>query len=226
MTNRGDARDSILRERLASVSDWPDATLNQWINDAIAEYSVHFPRYLTGTINCVADQVEYSLSSLTNPQRILCVEYPDGGDPMTFLARRAVNDTRGFWGKDYYDVWGADSPSTLVIGQKPSLGEDIVVHYLGDHDYPSTDNDVLTVPDRHLEGLALFVWMCAARELLAAEAADPQTTTLLLAQFDVLVYRAGREFREWLRRVQGEAEEEELDVEGLESASWEHLRSR
>ena len=205
MTTRADLRDDIMRERLADATQWPDSTLNQWIEDAIAEYSVHFPRTdLEATIDCVDDQREYDLSSeLTRPQGILRVEYPSGEDPPEYLTRRSVDDSRGFWGGEYYDVRG-DPPHTLFVGEKPDDGEDIVVFYDGDHLYPTDDADMLTVPDQHLEGLVLFVWWKAAQELLAAEAKDPQTTTLLLTQFDMLTYRAAREYRYWLRDVKGE----------------------
>jgi len=191
---------------MADATQWPDATLDAWINDAIRDYSCYFPRRLTKSIACVTDQLEYSLSVLTNPQAVSSVEYPDGEDPMSFLARRPAEGVKDFWGGEYYDVWGVHEPEMLVLGSAPTTGETIVVGYLADHDYPTADDDVLTVLDRHLEGLVLFVWWKAAQELLAAEAMDPQTTTLLLTQFDMLVYRAAREYRYWLRYAQGEGE--------------------
>jgi len=91
-----------------------------------------------------------------------------------------------------------------VLGSKPTTGEDIVVGYLADHDYPTADDDVLTVPDRHLEGLVLFVWWKATQELAAEQAIAAGITTMLLTQFDMLVYRAAREYRYWLKYAQSE----------------------
>jgi len=207
---------------LADETQWPDATLDQWINDAIADYSVYFPRRLTKSIDCVTDQLEYSLSVLTNPIAVISVEYPDGEDPMVFLSRRPKEGVNDFWDGNYYDVWGVHQPETLVLGSKPTTGEKIVVGYFAEHLYPGADGDVLTVPDRHLEGLVLFTWWKAAQALLAVEAMDPQTTTLLMAQFDMLVYRAAREYRYWVQYVQAErvrvgwmADEERRSYEGL-----------
>lgn len=193
---------AIIRERLTDDAVWTDNNLDQWILDAIADYSIRFPRTdLEATINCVDDQREYDLSSeLTNPHSILSVEYPDGEDPPEFLTRRGISDSRGFWGGEYYAVWGSP-PHTLFIGEKPDDGEDVVVRYAGDHLYPTQDSDTLTVPDDHLEGLVLFVKWKAAEHLLAEEAADPQTTTLLLTQFDMMVYRAGRAYRTWMQNA-------------------------
>ena len=195
---------AIIRERLTDATVWTDANLDQWILDAIADYSIRFPRTdLEATINCVDNQREYDLSSeLTNPRSILSVEYPDGEDPPEYLTRRRMSDPRGFWGGAYYTVLG-DPPDTLFIGEKPDDGEDIVVSYKGDHFYPTQDSDTLTVPDAHLEGLVLFVRWKAAEHLLAEEAADPQTTTLLLTQFDMMAYRAERTYRVWMKEVEG-----------------------
>ena len=199
MTTRAGLR-SVIRERLADETQWPDATLNQWINDAIADYSVYFPsRETTASIDCVADQIEYSLSSYTGIKAMIRVEYPGGEDPYELLAYRGETDPRGFYGcSGFYYVRG-DPPLTLVLAEKPSSGETIEITYRAAHSYLSADDDVLTVCDEHLEGLVLFVWWKAAQELLAAEAKDPQVTTLLLTQHDMMVYRAAREYRNWLR---------------------------
>jgi len=84
---------------MADETQWPDATINAWISDAIRDYSVFFSRRLTATINCVTDQVEYSLSSLTHPRSIVSVEYPDGEDPMVFLARRPKGGCKRLLGR-------------------------------------------------------------------------------------------------------------------------------
>lgn len=191
---------AIIRERLPSTVVWTDANLAQWIIDAIADYSLVFPRTeLSATIACVAAQREYALSTaLTNPHAIVRVEYPDGEDPAEYLDWRSHRDPRGFEGGAYYDVLGWP-PVTLWIGEEPSLGENIVVTYEGDHLYPPQGSTVLTVPDGHIEALVLFVLWKASEKLRSVEAADPQTTTLLLTQFDMKVYRCERAYRAWLK---------------------------
>ena len=63
MTTRSDLR-RLIRRRLgdnASPTQWSDLQINQWINDAIAEYSIHFPRKLDAAIPCIDGQRGYDL---------------------------------------------------------------------------------------------------------------------------------------------------------------------
>jgi len=190
----------VIRERLPGAT-WTDANLLQWIADAIADYSIVFPRTeMVATIECVGSQREYDLSAdLVNAHQVTRVEYPGGEDPPEYLERLSIRD-KGFLGGACYDVWG-DFPVTLWIGEEPGEGETIVITYQGDHFYPTDEDDVLTVPDGHIEGIVLFVVWKAAELLRAIESESPQTTTLLLTQFDMMVYRADRAYRTWMREV-------------------------
>ncbi len=202
MTTGTTFRDSWLRERLANVTQWPDATLLKWINQAICDYSMYFSCYATATITAVATQREYSLSSYTGIRRILWVEWPNGQNPPEYLVWRSEGEG-GFWGGKFYDVRGLEAPAVLVIGTAPALGQNIDIAYAADHAQLSVIGDTLTVLDRHLEGLALFVWWKAAQELLAAEAWSP-SVSLLVTEYDMLAYRAVREYRFWVKECQNE----------------------
>lgn len=203
MTTRADLN-NLCRRRLADMTspvEWSDIQINQWINDAIAEYSIHFPKEVTGfTITTTADQREYSLSSATGIQHITRVEYPQGDDPPTLLTWRDKQDPRGFWGGPYYDFEGSP-PSTLIIGEKPSANETIEIDYLADHDYLDDDSDTVSVPDLHLELIVLFVRMAAMQELAAEEAKNPDTTTLMANTLALNAFRAQREYRTFLEQV-------------------------
>jgi hypothetical protein len=208
---------SLIRERLSDVDVWTDANVLQWIVDAVADYSTVFPQTgLEATIECVASQRAYTLAeSLVNPHGITLVEYPAGEDPPVYLSRRGVKDPRGFYGGPYYDVLGSP-PVTLVIGEEPSEGEDIVVTYDGDHDYPVEDDDVLTVRDSHLEALVLFVLWKAAEHVLAGEEADPDTASLLMTQYGAVAAQAERAYRDLMARVQEQRAESAI-------VSWSEL---
>jgi hypothetical protein len=199
---------AIIRERLPDAVVWTDANVGQWIIDALANYSITFPRTeLEAEIACADSVREYDLVSvLTNPHQVTRVEYPQGEDPPTYLDRRSIRDVRGFEGGGYYDVLGSP-PTTLWIGQEPDAGDVIVVTYEGDHFYPTEEDDTLTVPDGHIEALVLFVLWKAAEKLRDVEAADPQTTTLLLTQYDMMVFRAERAYWAWMRKAQDEVAE-------------------
>ena len=207
MTDRENLRE-LARRRLADTTDpvhWSDLQLNQWINDAIADYSVYFPRLLTYELKLVADQYEYSLAGLTNPWHIVRVEYPVSDDPPSYLTRRRVTDKRGFRGGYYYDVLGTP-PATLVIANGDwATNDDCVVTYEADHAYLDEDTDTCTVPELHLELILLFVRMAALQEEAARETQDPRTNTLILGTLGLNAGRAEREYRaklgEFLRQT-------------------------
>ncbi len=191
MTTRADLN-ALCRRRLGDLAapyTWGDLQLNQWINDAIADYSNYFPRELSIDVPAVAGQREYDLSTY-HPRGVLSVEYPAGEDPPSYLRRRSRLGS-GFWGGCYYDMIG----DTLILGMKPSAGETIRVRYLADHAYPDDDADVITVPDAHLELLVLFVRWAAAQELEALEAQNPDASTLMLNQLSLATFRTERAYR-------------------------------
>jgi hypothetical protein len=68
---------------LSPTYKWSDLQLNQWINDAIADYSLHFPRLLELKIDCTAGGHSYQLPA--DARAILAVEYPEGQDPPAYL---------------------------------------------------------------------------------------------------------------------------------------------
>jgi hypothetical protein len=149
MTDRENIRE-LVRRRLADTADpvhWSDLQLNQWINDAIADYSVYFPRLLTCELKLTAGTYNYSLSGLTNPRAIVRVEYPKDQDPPEYLTRRSRTDKRGFRGGTCYDVIGSP-PATLVLAAGDwATNADCLVTYEADHAYLDEDTDTCTVPD-------------------------------------------------------------------------------
>ena len=191
MTTRAQFR-AVLRETMSVRSHWPDTLLNIWIGDAIRDYSNYFSRQLEAILDCVAGQREYSLVTLLGIQGVLMVEYPVGEDPPRYLARRP--ETGGFAGLPVYDLRG-EPPHALVIGEEPDADDDIGLVYTADHAVPANDTDALTMPDRHLEALKLFVIWQAVRELELNEATDPDTTNMLLSMLGLNSVRAERMYR-------------------------------
>jgi len=74
-----------------------DTQLDQWINDAIAYYSLHFPRTNTTIISCSDEYRAYDLPA--NCTAILIVEYPTGQDPPQYLYQREYIHP-GVWQSD------------------------------------------------------------------------------------------------------------------------------
>src|SRR5512135_379203 len=82
---RGQLRD-LCRRRLGDLAvpyKWSDLQINQWINDSIADYSIHFPRRATLKFDCTTGVHAYDLPP--DCQAVLRVEYPHGEDPPEYL---------------------------------------------------------------------------------------------------------------------------------------------
>jgi hypothetical protein len=201
MTTRSDLR-NLCRRRLgdtASPYHWSDLQINQWINDAIAEYSIHFPRQLKTTLTCSAAVTAYDL-----PAGFLAptsVEYPVGEDPPRYLYRLAITEPN-FWAQlDCYDILLPEDQSDLpqiLLSAEPAAGEQITIHYLAEHPSLDDDADITTVPDRRLELIVLFVRWAAYQELASSESADPDPTNLAMGTLELNAYRARREYRKLL----------------------------
>ena len=207
-STRQDLR-NLCRRRLGDTSSpysWSDLQLNQWINDAIAEHSIHFPRKLNETINCATDDREYDLP--VGFMAPISVEYPAGEDPPEYLTRRAYTQP-GFWeSSGYYDIVNRDDKTNvneIWISQGhhgsdgPTTGEDIEVIYSGEHDLLDDDTDLFTVIDRHLELIVLFVRWTAYQELATEESSNPDPTSLQSGTLELNAFRAKREYRTKVR---------------------------
>lgn len=90
----------------------------------------------------------------------------------------------------------------------------VKITYLADHDYPSDDDDTITVPDKLLELVVLFVRMTALQEQENEETQDARTTTLLVGTLGLNANRAAREYR------QKAAEYQKAFEPGSQVVSW------
>ena len=61
---------------LASTADWPDASLDAWIGDAIRFYSNEFPRLIRHPLTLVTGTQSYALPA--GCVGVVLVEYPAG----------------------------------------------------------------------------------------------------------------------------------------------------
>jgi hypothetical protein len=195
MTTRAEFRDETLREILPDLSQWPDATLNAWIDDGIQAYSAYFHLQAQVQVEVTsAGEREYdiltNLGALETFHGVTRIEYPMGQDPPRFLQKLAETSPN-FLGGPYYDVRGG---MTIVLGEEPALGESLVVWYLRDHVLPVMDGSTLSVPDSHLDALRLYVIWQAIRELEMGEALSPDSTSLLLSMYGLNAGRAERSY--------------------------------
>ncbi len=212
MTSRQQVNE-LCRRRLGdrrAPYTFTDLQINQWIHDAIAELSQFFPQTLRARFTLQSGQNPLDLSSLVGFQTILRVRYPLGVQPPRFLRRR-LRTQAGFFGnplaydldRDEGGVW------QLYLGVTPQGGEQLELTYQADHLFPSADDSELTIPDRHLELIVLFVRMAALQEQLAQLGAQALPAPALL---NVRMLNAARARQEYLQAL---AKARQMDCESL-----------
>lgn len=161
--------------------------LIKWLNDAIRDYSQHFPRVLSDTISLTTGTSEYDLAA--DFLGVLSVEYPDGQDPREYLDRRPYTHP-DFWSVDgYYDIITSDDDSNdsqIVFSDDVATGQDAIVQYTAYHDLlddATEASDTITVPQQHQQLLVKYVTWQAALYLASAEQQSPTSnSSLLMAQ--------------------------------------------
>ncbi len=171
-----------------SNSTWNVDQIIKWINDAVRDYSNHFPRTKTDSIALTTGTSEYDLD--IDFLGVLSVEYPDGEDPREYLLRRAYTDAE-FWNSaGFYDIIKsgdvADDLSQIVFSEDVATGETAVVQYQATHDLITDNNDLagtVTVPEPHQPLLVRYIQWQATVSLAFAEQQSPTSnSSLLMAQ--------------------------------------------
>jgi hypothetical protein len=187
----------------AAAGTWSQATVQEWIIDAIKEYTGSFPRRLEDTITTTAGTSYYDLPA--DFQDMLLVEFPTGDDPPTHLQRMTRRNSAFWLNTGYYDV--AHTRDALVDAQLWLSGtvvaDTITFTYLGAHDTGLASDDSITIPIEHEHLLILWVVWRAHQEREADELQNPDTTIRMLHQMklatqaaEAAYYTAMREAKE------------------------------
>lgn len=171
-TTRLELRTS-LRQVLPDTAQWPDAALNQWIDEAIADYSSSFRLRREAGFLAYAHMNTYELAFGGKAiLDVLTIEYPVG-EPRTYLPRLDRQDPRFYQGRAY-DIYydGQSERAWMLLSFFPPKEDPggFYVTYETVHPKPIGDDAALTVPDQHLDLLRLFVTWKALQKLEAAQA--------------------------------------------------------
>jgi hypothetical protein len=198
---------SQVRLTLPSTTDWPDATLDKWIGDAIRLYSAQLPRTWRHALSLTTGTQEYALPGGHSFRCVLSVEYPVGQVPQVVLRQVDPWNDAFTYGYPVYAVLPVDDATVLasddtveyiLFAQAVSTGETARIPYLAGHPVPTQDADYITVPTSHWEALIAFVDVRAHWELEVDEAASPETSpsTVHLSQLGEEGRRAWNRFKE------------------------------
>lgn len=187
-----------LRPTLASATEWPDATLGIWINQALIDISRSFPRQLYATWDAITGQSAYAYAdSLTVADentiiRVLNCFYPyvsatDRGNAMT-LHDHTLDD---FEGGAYYHPDNA--AQALYIGY-PVVTLDTI--YSDCQCYWTISAATIVNPSEHYELIRLFVLWQVYHQQLAELTASPVPENTLLVSLTSQVQHAEGQYRD------------------------------
>jgi hypothetical protein len=166
---------------------WDTEMIATFLNDAIRDYTQHFPIQATDTIAMTTGTDTYDLN--TDFMSVISVEYPDGEDPREYMLRRPYTHP-DFWSVEgYYDIVHNDddtNPSEIIFSTAVLTTKNAIVQYNAHHvliaDTASISGN-LTVPPYHQHLLTHFVRWQASLHLASAEQQTPTSnSSLLMAQ--------------------------------------------
>ena len=190
----------------AGASTWSQAQIEQWVNEAIADYTQHFQREVETTIATMASDQKYDLPP--DFQRMLRVELPDGESPPSYLIWRDRRRS-DFWNvSGHYDiVYHRDDGVVDEIWLSSDPGTDTLrCWYLALHDSDLDSGDDVTVPADHHHLLHLFVFWRAYQMLAVEEAKAPTSnSSLILAQLAQSARAAWLDYRRELEKLLAES---------------------
>lgn len=181
-----------VRLQLPSTTDWPNATIDSWIAQAIRFYSAQFPKQWYYDLSLTTGTQTYSLPA--DLHYITAVEYPTGEDPQQFLEPVDEWDSRFQAEGEVYTTIGIDDATAIEslsgaacqikFAEDVTTGETARIHYLGNHAIPTAGDDdaQITVPEPHWEALVAFVDFLAHAELESDEAVTVSNVSIVLSQ--------------------------------------------
>jgi hypothetical protein len=199
---------NLLGDTGALAYTFTNDQINAWINLAIQDLSMHFPRLADYEISAVAGTRLYDLPSTAIG--LLSVEYPaqavegEGDEAPRFLLRRSYTHPDFLRQAGFYDVLmrqdqDSSYPPQLLLSSSPADGETIRVKYKAEHNLLSDPGDECTLLDRHVHLAALFVRWKAMQELSSSEASDPDAILHIISDSEL---NAGRAEKAYLQALQ------------------------
>ena len=172
---------------------WSTLVLDQWINLAINDLSIHFPMVVDYEINGLGATHFYDLSP--NIKGIISVEYPVGEDPPRFLERKSYSEPEFSYLPGYYDFLKTNSsysgsPPQLAVSDDLSAIDVVMVRAVSDHSPLLEGSDECTILDRHVQLIPLFVRWKAFSERSSYEMRDPSPLNSIQSSFELNTQRA------------------------------------
>ena len=194
----------------SGAGTWPQATVEDWVCDAVRDYSQYFPRIVVSSVALIGGTPTVHYIDLpTTFIEMVSVEFPTGENPPAYLERRSIHHP-DFWDRDgYYDILktdqvvenpAGDTANRIYFSRLPLGTEGYTLRFLAVH-AASGASDLITVHTDHQPILVLFVVWRALKERQALESANPDTTSKYLNQLVYAATQAEQEYRRALERA-------------------------
>lgn len=182
-----------------------DEQLDGWINAAVLDLSLHFPRQASATLALQPGVQVYALES--DFLAALQVASPAGQVPPCLL-RRDDSSRPDFWlAPGRYDVVrrmdaGPGGEAQLVLSDPPAAGQAASVEYLAEHRPLSSPSDITTLLDRHAVLIPAYVRWKAWQALSTRGGMNPDQAPLLGSTPEANALRAEQAYRAALQAAQ------------------------
>jgi hypothetical protein len=181
----------------AGAAKWSQAIIEEWVQDALRDYSRSFPRVQHITVETFAATRVYAISG--DFFGILSFEYPILEDPPHYIQRFDSQDP-AFYEGDYYDLIYMLSVPVIILSQ-PQDDQSFTCHIYTTH-VAATSPAVLTVPGGHEDILIQYIVWRAMSERKALQAHTPTSnSSLLMAQLNQLEKDARRIYERMLNQA-------------------------
>lgn len=201
---------AVVRVTLVDTTEWPNATIDAWIGQAVRFYSANFPRRWRKTLTLTTGTQAYALPGAHGFLQVLGVRYPS--DDEIFLAQANEWD-RAFLNQDeVYAVRGVDdstavnaddSAGSIVFAQTVTTGQYAYVDYMAGHLAPAVGDDDadITVPDAHLEAITSYVEFMAHLKSECDMTVNATDTAVALAQLSDGARRCWNRYKDVMDRL-------------------------
>tara|TARA_Y100000310_G_scaffold328928_1_gene397903 strand:+ start:15565 stop:16236 length:672 start_codon:yes stop_codon:yes gene_type:complete len=155
---------------LGSDTQWTDAELLMYVNRGIREYSNYFPQ-IASTVLTTDDSTK-AWETPTGFLAVERVEFKHGGEDYPYF----LEEIRIIHGSQWYNpaseyprMWFVEG-GEFCLTAAPDTDDVLTLYYRGAHTEMVDGTTVLTVPDKDLELLSLFVASRAAMRVAVDDA--------------------------------------------------------
>jgi hypothetical protein len=188
-----------IRLILKDLPTWPDADLQQWINDAITDYCNYFPEEFINDTTITSAQTVFELPATT--LGVSRVEYPVSQVPPHYLHRMRMDSPFFYNNYEVYELIG-DPPGQIRFGYVRAGNLHANITILRTLTLPTADASDLGIPDSHNELLRIYVMWQAVRKMELLHGSTHFDDAILLSEYGLDAGRLQRLYQQKVNELQ------------------------